>query len=57
MSLRFEGFSFYGYPTALSLDAAYGLDDVTYFDDEVEVNYIYGKEWRFYVTLLFDFLD
>ncbi|MBD3386278.1 hypothetical protein GF407_15315 [candidate division KSB1 bacterium] len=57
MSLRFEGFSFYGYPTALSLDAAYGLDEVTYFDDEVKASYIYGKEWRFYVTLLFDFLD
>ena len=47
--LRFSAFSFYGFPTALSLQAAYGLDEV--INDNVK----YGKEWRYYLTLLFDF--
>ena len=51
MSLRFTAFSFYGFPTALSIQAAYGLDNVT------NNNAKYGKEWRYYVTLLFDFMD
>lgn len=50
-SLRFSAFSFYGFPTALSIESAYGLDQ---FKHE---GYQYGKEWRFYVTLLFDFMD
>jgi len=51
VSLRFSAFSFYGFPTAFSLQAAYGFDKV------VNNNTIYGKEWRYYVTLLFDFLE
>ena len=51
MSLRFSAFSFYGFPTAISLETAYGLDE---FDHE---NVRYGKEWRYYVTLLFDYLN
>jgi Tol biopolymer transport system component len=51
MSLRFSAFSFYGFPTAISLETAYGLDE---FDHE---NVKYGKEWRYYITLLFDYLN
>jgi hypothetical protein len=49
--LRLSAFSFYGFPTALSFEAAYGLDE---FRHE---NSVYGKEWRYYFSLLFDFLD
>ena len=51
LSLRFSAFSFYGFPTAISIDAAYGLDQ---FEHE---NASHGKEWRTYFSLLFDFLD
>ena len=51
VSLRFSAFSFYGFPTAFSLQAAYS------FDKAVNNNTVYGKEWRYYVTLLFDFLE
>ena len=51
VSLRFSAFSFYGFPTAISLESAYGLDK---FEHE---GYEYGNEWRHYVTLLFDFLE
>ncbi len=51
INLRFSAFSFYGFPTALSLEAAYGLDTV------YNQNVRYGKEWRYYATLLFDFID
>jgi Tol biopolymer transport system component len=49
--LRFSAFSFYGLPTALSFEAAYGLDRIKNSDTA------YGKEWRYYMTLLFDFID
>ncbi|HNR66814.1 MAG TPA: LpqB family beta-propeller domain-containing protein [bacterium] len=56
VNLRFSSFSFYGYPAAVSFDAAYGFDSYTYRRlQDVELRY--GKEWRFYVNLLFDFLD
>lgn len=51
VDLRISAFSFYGFPTALSLEAAYGLDDV--YNEGIR----YGKEWRYYATLLFDFID
>jgi Tol biopolymer transport system component/nitrogen regulatory protein PII-like uncharacterized protein len=57
LNLRLSGFSFYGYPTAFSIDAAYGLDSITYRDRDTLEDFTYGKEWRFYFTLLFDFLD
>ncbi|MBN1542526.1 PD40 domain-containing protein [candidate division KSB1 bacterium] len=56
VNLRFSAFSFYGYPTALSFDAAYGFDSYTY-NRLAGTELRYGKEWRFYVTALFDFLD
>ncbi len=49
--LRAQLFSFYGFPTALAVDAAYGLDAFTHR------GLSFGKEWRYYITLLFDFLD
>jgi hypothetical protein len=51
--LRLEAFSFYQYPTRLFFSGAYGLDkfDRTFHDAAVT----YGKEWRFYLGVLFDF--
>jgi len=49
--IRLHAFSFFGFPTALNVDAAYGLDRFEIGDIR------YGREWRYYVTLLFDFLD
>jgi len=50
-SLRLNGFSFYGFPTALSFEAAYGLDMVENGGQS------YGREWRYYLMALFDFMD
>jgi hypothetical protein len=50
-SLRLGAFSFYGFPTALSFEAAYGLDRVENGGES------YGKEWRYYMMALFDFMD
>ena len=52
MELRFSGFSFYGYPTAISFDMAYGLDEFIVTDNEKNDN-VYGKEIRTYLTILF----
>ncbi|MBN2355293.1 PD40 domain-containing protein [candidate division KSB1 bacterium] len=49
--LRMAAFSFYGYPTALEFTAAYGFNRIENRD------ITYGKEWRYYLTLLFDFID
>ncbi|HPG39009.1 MAG TPA: hypothetical protein PLP19_09140 [bacterium] len=51
LEMRFSALSFYGFPTAMSLSAAYSLDKV---ENE---GYTYGKEWRYYFNLLFDYLD
>ncbi|MDZ7721379.1 MAG: hypothetical protein U5R06_00790 [candidate division KSB1 bacterium] len=51
LGLRLSLFSFYGFPTALSVEAAYGLDTV--YNQDLA----YGNEWRYYVTLLFDFMN
>jgi len=50
MELRIGGFSFYMYPTALTLDAAYGFNSFTLQSDDTEG---YGGEWRYYLKLLF----
>jgi len=51
--LRLQMHSFYSYPTALAFDAAYGFNrfSVTEEDQTVE----YGRELRYYLTVLFDF--
>lgn len=53
--LRLESFSWYAYPTRIFLSAAYGFDE---FDREIperRQSVRYGKEWRFYVGILFGF--
>jgi len=53
LQLRFNGFSFYNYPTALGLEVHRGLTSFTKITDDGQVDY--GNENRFYVTLLFGF--
>jgi hypothetical protein len=50
--LRLGMHSFYGYPTALFVDGAYGLDRVRMSTGQTQ-----GREWRFYFGILFDFID
>ncbi|MBU0508429.1 hypothetical protein KKH27_06295, partial [bacterium] len=51
--LRLQMHSFYSYPTALAFDVAYGFDrfSVTEQDRTTE----YGREVRYYLTVLFSF--
>ncbi len=51
--LRFNGFSFYNYPTAIGLEVHYGLDKLERVIEDK--TYVYGKEPRYYVSLLFGF--
>jgi Tol biopolymer transport system component len=58
--LRLESYSFYSFPTRISLSAAYGLDqfDRTFQGRDVidgRSFVTYGKEWRLYFTVLFGF--
>ena len=53
IELRLEAFSFYAYPTRISIAGAYGFDKFTRNIQGVAVTY--GKEWRFYLGVLFDF--
>ncbi len=60
VELRLESFSFYSFPTRISLSAAYGLDqfDRTFEGRDVINGHkfvTYGKEWRLYFTVLFGF--
>ncbi|NUM68751.1 PD40 domain-containing protein, partial [candidate division KSB1 bacterium] len=56
LQLRSEMFSFYGFPTRVSFDAAYGFDKFV-LRREGYAPLTYGKEWRYYLTVAFDFLD
>ena len=51
LQLRLDMYSFYGLPTRLAFSAAYGFDKFTNHGVE------YGREWRYYFTVLFDFID
>ena len=51
LQLRLDTFSFYNFPTKLFFDAAYGLDKV------FNQGQSYGREWRFYFGLAFDYID
>jgi len=58
--LRMTAFSFYGFPTTVFFDVAYGLDKV--INRQVRANshvdeYEYGREWRYYLGVAFDFMD
>lgn len=51
--LRLQAFSFYVFPTSIFLDAAYGFDQFTeVYQGEPAT---YGKEWNFYLGVLFGF--
>ncbi|MBN2600630.1 MAG: PD40 domain-containing protein [Candidatus Marinimicrobia bacterium] len=52
LQLRLSGFSFYAYPTSISLDFVYGLDEFTIEDSQGNL-FTYGHEWRSYLTILF----
>ncbi len=52
--LRFKLFSWYGFPTDIQFTTAYGLDDFIVSDQSGI--HEYGKTWRWYFTLLFDFI-
>ena len=51
--LRLQLHSFNLYPTAVSLDVAYGFDKFDYVEEGVSTSY--GEEFRYYFTILFDF--
>lgn len=53
VELRLESFSFYSYPTRISVAGAYGFDSFTRNVQGQSITY--GKEWRFYLNILFDF--
>ncbi len=53
LQLRAELFSFYAYPTRIFVDTCYGLDEFL----NKNSNQLYGKEWRFYFGIAFDFFD
>lgn len=58
LELRLLTYSYYVYPTAFAFNAAYGLDRFsrifqTTAGEPKEITY--GKEWRFYFTVLFGF--
>ncbi|HWP82087.1 MAG TPA: biopolymer transporter Tol [Bacteroidota bacterium] len=51
--LRLEAFSFYAYPTRFFFSGAYGFNRFTRTINNSTVEY--GKEWRFYLGVLFGF--
>lgn len=51
--VRLRMFSWYGVPTAISFIGAYGLDRFQVSEPGWSIHY--GKEWRYYLTILFDF--
>ena len=58
LELRLLTYSYYVYPTAFAFNAAYGFDQFSRIfpttTNEQEL-VTYGKEWRFYFTVLFGF--
>jgi Tol biopolymer transport system component len=56
--VRLQAFSYYVYPTAFAFNAAYGIDQFSrIFPSTTNEQKVvtYGKEWRFYFTVLFGF--
>lgn len=49
--IRLNAYSFYGYPTRIFFDAAYGLDKFR------NRGFQYGHEWRLYFGITFGYLD
>ncbi|HDP99527.1 MAG TPA: hypothetical protein ENN22_10155, partial [bacterium] len=57
VELRFDMFSFYNFPTRIFFNAAYGFDRFTKVEKFNRLNLTYGKEWRYYVGILFGYID
>lgn len=56
--LRLLTYSYYVYPTAFAFNASYGLDEFSRIFPSTtgeQKTVTYGKEWRFYFTMLFGF--
>ncbi|MFN0158946.1 MAG: BamA/TamA family outer membrane protein [Bacteroidota bacterium] len=53
--LRLEAFSWYAYPTRIFFSGAYGFDKFDRFIASRNQTVTYGKEWRFYLGVLFGF--
>lgn len=56
--LRLLTYSYYVYPTAFTFNASYGLDEFSRIFPSTtgeQKTVTYGKEWRFYFTMLFGF--
>jgi Tol biopolymer transport system component len=56
--LRLQLYSWYVFPTSIAFNAAYGMDEFQrVFPTTTEERTVvkYGKEWRFYFTMLFGF--
>jgi len=53
LELRLEAFSFYSYPTRFFVSGAYGFDRFSKTVNNVTVTY--GREWNFYLGILFGF--
>jgi hypothetical protein len=58
IELRLETFSWYAYPTRIFISAAYGFDEFSKVISPGKINettVTYGKEWRFYLGVLFGY--
>jgi len=54
--IRLESFSWYAYPTRIFFSGAYGFNQFTKEIDALSSEKVtYGKEWRFYLGVLFGF--
>jgi Tol biopolymer transport system component len=54
--LRLETYSFYTYPTRIFFSGAYGLDRFSRNVRDINTTTVfYGREWRFYLGVLFGF--
>ena len=53
--VRLESYSFYAYPTRIFFNAAYGFTQFTNRVPATKTLVGYGKEWRFYLGILFNF--
>jgi hypothetical protein len=53
LELRLETFSFYMFPTRIFVSSAYGFDEFSNVYNKKLITY--GKEWKFYLGILFDF--